>query len=381
LQLVKVNDAKKIQNTWRWGKVYLTIERYEPTKQSGNTDIRELATGDMYIKDAPFQIMVCDGSPPNVPTKQSSSIHRDIPSVLFHMELAPLTPLSINKKTNNGAYHNLTITDLAATLTAANVPKETPYKFYMAPSDNTKKYESIFISPMNYVPAIRHIDKVYGMYAGKLTIFLDVEKGYLLSSTKATNGGKNDPTNVNLEVFSPEDTSPNEIGIGSAYDKNTKTYRLRSSQRIQASVDGPARKETNGEYIKLVRSTFDERSGSNCRKCLPDNIEPLTGQLKERVLSQTYDNPLTADRVRVTTRENYAPTTVHFTGCNLDALTPNLQWTLVSNSEDMKPMEGRWRIRSMEAVLTKAVGTTESCNVEAMCIIVPSISTSQAIQK
>ena len=379
---VSVNVAKKIQAAWRIGKMYITMERLIPTSKSGTTgDSRETATGDMYIKDAPFQIMVCDGAPPNVPTGQNNDLVRQVPSVLFHMELSPLTPLAINKKTNNGAYHNLTMTSLAATLTNANAPKETPYKFYMAPSDNTKIYESVFIHPMNYVPAIRHIDKVYGMYAGKLSIFLDVDTGYILSSTKSTIGGPTDPTTVILEAMSPEVSSPNEYGLGSAYSKTTKAYRLRTFQRIGASVDGPAKKEVNGEYIKLVRSTFDERSGSNCRKCIPDSLEPLTGLLKERILWQSYDNPLTADRLRVETRENYAPTSLHFTGCDLKALNPNLQWRLVSNVDDIKPLEGNWRIKSMEAVLTKAPGTTESCSADVMCIIVPSMSTSQAIQK
>ena len=371
---VSVEDATAIQAAWRTGHVYITMKKMKALRGGGGGEQREEAVGAEYIKDGEFRILVCDGAPPHVPEGQTHELAARVPSVKFVMELAPTIPLGINKTINNGAYHEITTAELAAHLVAENAPVENPnYSFVMAPTDNPKRYESIFMPPLNFVAALRHVDRVYGMYSGTMSVFMDVDRAYILSSTKATGAGKNDPLFVMLEVRPPEATSPNVIGSGSAYDGEGRAFRLRTGQRITARIDGPANREVEGENLKVVRATHDERSGSHCKSLTTDN-NPPEGRQKEKVVWQKYDNPLTADRLRIQARENFTPALVTFDAIDLDLLRPNLQWTLLTDSGRAAPLEGQWRCRAAEILLKRAPGTEESAVVEVMVEILPAVS-------
>lgn len=376
---VSVDEAHRIVNSWRDGKVYLTMKTMRALKgEKANEEVVAENTGEDYLKNGELRILVCDGAPPHVPTGQNNDLARQVPSVQFAMELAPSVPLDINKTINNGAFHEVTIGELTALLAADCMPDGKPdYKFVMSPPDNTKRYESIFVPPLNFVPAVRHIDSVYGLYSGKLSVFMDVDRAFILSSTKASSAAPTEPKMVMLESKSPEEGGPDSAGTGSFYDPETLTFRLRTSQRITAAVDGPANRESVGESIKLVRSTIDERTGSNCKNLTTDD-KPAEGKKKERVAWQCYDNPLTADRLKIEARENYAPAAVSFSACDLRAFSPNLQWTLVTDSQTSEAMEGQWRLRATEFLMRKAPGTNESCAVEVMAEIVPAVAPTTA---
>ena len=379
---ISVNQAERIQAAWRTGKLYITMKKIKAIKGENGPDTgqRMEDTGQTYIKNGEFRILVCDGAPPHAPTGQSNELVRDVPSVLYAMELAPTIPLDMNKGICNSAFHDVTTAELVASVASDALPPEysSQYKFVMSPPDNKKRYETIFIPPQNFVPTVRHVDRVYGLYAGKMSIFLDVDRGYILSSTKATGGGPKDPASVIFEVMPPNEGNPERLPTGSAYDQDTRTFRVRTNQRIAAAIDGPAMREVNGESIKLVRSTTDERSGSNCKSLSTDYMPNILGKKKEVVAWQKFDNPLTADRMKIQAREQYAPSTVTFSDCDLRAFDPNLQWTLLTEAEQLAPMEGQWRLKATEFVLTKAPGTTEPCAVEVMARLVPAVSTDPA---
>lgn len=370
---VSVTEAEKIQSCWRSGKVYLTLRKFKALKSSTSDDQRLEDTGEDYLKNGEFRILVCDGAPPHVPEGQPSEGTRNAPSVLFDMELAPSIPLELNKGICNSAFHEITVGELVASAVGDCMPPEKAqqYSFVMSPPDNTKRYETIFIPPQNLIPTVRHVDRVYGMYAGRMTLFLDVDRGYILSSTKATGGAPTEPASVMLEVMSPDEGLPDRIPTGSAYSKETKTFRLRTNQRIAASIDGPANREVNGESVKLVRSTTDERSGSNCKHLSTDYMPSEDGKKKQLVAWQKYENPLIADRMKIEAREQYAPTLVTFSDCDLRAFAPNLQWSLLTEFKKIEGMEGQWRPTAAEIVLTKAPGVGEPCSVQALARIVP----------
>ena len=371
---VSVDDAEKIQAAWRTAKMYITIKKYVAIKGETPEGNKEEDTGETYIKDGEFRIMVCDGAPPHVPKNQSNELARQTPSVQFVMELAPTVPLDINKSVLNGAYHEITTAEMAAHIVTDSMPKNLPdYKFVMSTTDNSKRYESVFMPPLNFVPALRHIDKVYGMYKGTLSVFLDVDRGYILSSTKATSAAKDEPLSVALELRSPEDATPDKIASGSAYDKEGKSFRLRTAQRVGADVAGPANRELNGESVKLVRSTTDERSGSMCKNLTTDD-NPPEGKKKEMVAWQCYDNPLVADRMRIQAREDFTPINMTFESCDLGAFAPNLQWTLVTDASQSAQVEGQWRLRACEILLVKQPGSDQTSSVAVMTELVPAVS-------
>jgi hypothetical protein len=377
---VSVDVAEKIQSAWRTGKMYITMRKYVAIKGETTNGVKEEDTGETYIKDGEFRIMVCDGAPPHVPKGQSNELIRQVPSVQFVMELAATVPLDINKSVNNGAYHEVTTAEMAAHIVSDSMPKNLPdYKFVMSTTDNPKRYESVFLPPLNFVPALRHIDKVYGMYKGTMCVFLDVDRGYVLSSTKATSAAKDEPKSVALELRSPEEASPDTMASGSAYEEEGKSFRLRTAQRIGADVAGPANRENNGESVKLVRSTTDERSGSMCKNLITDD-NPPEGKKKEMVAWQCYDNPLVADRMRIQAREEFTPIHMAFESCDLGAFAPNLQWTLVTDASQSAQVEGQWRLRACEILLTKAPGSDQTSSVAVMAELVPAVSESPQTQ-
>ena len=368
---VSVNEATQIQDVWREARLFVTLtHRYI---RDAGSDQEEYDTLEDYLKDAEFQIMVLDGAPPNVPAEQEAGVTSDAPSVRFVMELAPVIALSVNKRVNNGVYHEATLGEVVGALTVRNKPAARPYKFFMAATDNPRRYESIALPPSNYVQSVRYLDKVHGLYKGRLAVFLDIDAGFILSSTKVVQLSEQAPTRVMLEAVGGERAgmAPTQ---GSAYDEKTRAFRLRTSQRIDAEIAGPVRKETVGERIKLVRATFAERSGSDCKGLTPDT-KPLDAVEKARVRWQTYDNDLTADRLKVEARESYAPATVSFESPDLAAFSPVLPWVLVSDEERLKDLEGHWRLQAVEIVLGKQPRSDETCKVHVMARLVPSAAT------
>jgi hypothetical protein len=148
---------------------------------------------------------------------------------------------------------------------------------------------------------------------------------------------------------------------------------LRTAQRIGADVAGPANRENNGESVKLVRSTTDERSGSMCKNLTTDD-NPPEGKKKEMVAWQCYDNPLVADRMRIQAREDFTPINMTFESCDLGAFAPNLQWTLVTDAAQSAQVEGQWRLRACEILLVKQPGSDQTSSVAVMTELVPAVS-------
>ena len=367
---VSVAEASKIQECWREARVYLTLHHfYASRKGEQMVDVDAL---DDYIKDVEFQIMTMDGAPTNVPTQQAGSQPQNAPSVQLSMELSPVLALGVNKGINNGAYHDASVGDLIALLTQRNRPAAKTYKFYMATPDNPKRYESVMIPPRSYIQAIRYLDEVHGLYRGKLNVFLDADAGYIMSSEKAIAPPAGKPATVMLEMMDASKAAPHFM-TGSGMDDVAKVYRLRTAQRISVDVAGPARKEVNGERIKIVRATQSERTGSECSSLMSDK-KTGSEKPKERVVWLGYDNPLTADRIQLASRENYAPAMLSFESVDLASLSPCLQWTLVASDEAMRSVEGRWRMQAVEIILTKRPMSKEPCSNQVMVRLVPASS-------
>lgn len=364
---VSVSQASKIQEVWREARVYLTLHHFFASRKGEQmVDVDAL---DDYIKDIEFQIMTMDGAPTNVPTEQAGSQPQNAPSVQLSMELSPVLALSVNKGINNGAYHDASVGDLVALLTQRNRPSGKTYKFFMATPDNPRRYESIMLPPRSYIQAIRYLDEVHGLYRGKLSVFLDADAGYIMSSEKAIAPPKGKPATVMLEMMNASRAGPHFM-TGSGRDDEAKVYRFRTAQRIAVDVAGPARKEVNGERIKIVRATHSERTGSECSNLTSDR-KSGSDKPKERVVWLGYDNPLTEARLKIASRENYAPAVLTFEGVDLAALSPCLQWTLVASDDAMRSVEGRWRMQAVEMVLTKRPMSKEPCSNQVMVRLVP----------
>ena len=362
--------AERISASWRDSTLFITMTRFIAEQKDGVGAVFEKEDS-RYLEKIEFRIMTCNGTEPQR-IENGDEISATIPSITFIMELAPKKAFDINKGINNGTFQNTKVIDVIAFITQNNAP-ESGYKFLLAPSDNQRVYESLLLPPKNYVPAIRHLDVAHGLYGGTLTVFLDVDIGYILSSTKTTIENDKSPTTVVLEVLPANEASADNSGIGSAFDPETRAFTIRSFQPITARIDGLARREVAGEHIKLVQLSNEERLGSDCKYLSVD--EKGSDIKKEAVVWQKYDNSLAAEKMRVKAREDYAPQVLTFMNCDLKIFAPNLQWILLTSVESSEKFEGAWRCQSFEARLNKPVGTVSSFSVSVNAMIVPTTST------
>lgn len=368
---VSSDVAMKIQDAWRDGTLYITLTRTESMRSQ---KMVERETGDTFINGVAFQIMTCEGGPPNVPDYQVSDISRHQPNTLMRLEAVPTLPMSMNKAINNGTFLNLRADELHAFLIAQNAPGG--YPMLCAKADCTKVYETMMVPPLHLIPALRYIDRVYGVYKGKHTIFLDAHRGYFLTTTKNTYRDDQEPKATVLENIDPSMATNDEISFGSAWEDETKSFRVRVAKHIELAPDGPARREVQGENVKMVRATHTERVASLNKKLTVDVLGSPSGT-KQNVVWQTYDNIFTEDKMRVENREQFSPITAEFSNINLRCLHPNLQWIVVTNTERTKPLEGAYRIKATDIMLKKAPGTTETMVSTAHVILVPSTITDE----
>ena len=366
--------ADRIRDCWRQSKLTLSISRlWVPRGEEGT---RPVDAFDDYLKDAEFRIMETDlhtAAPPAAPgSDDSASSHAQAHLAVF--ELAPVVAIGVNKGTNVGAFHDVTVAEMVAFATVRSRPERSPYRFWMVPPDNERRYESVVLPPMSYVQTVRFIDQVYGLYRGTLSVFLDVDAGYILSSAKSIEPPEGRPRSVVLELRPGSYQGP-ESSQGSAYDADQRSYRLRHAGVPAVEVRGPGRQEAEGGHVRLLRSSHRERSGTNCKSLFPELTDFLFGgsdaRQKQRVLWQSYDNELTVDRMRLQARENYSPMTVEFDGPDIGAFSPTLLWSVACQGEQRAELEGHWRLAAVEIVLTATPTSAEPAEARVLARLLP----------
>ena len=356
---VSASDLRRVQDAWREGKLYLTVRKLRAPEGAESHASREPVDADEpYLTDAEFQVMTMDGTPFPSATEQVSDSPDNAPTVDAHMELSPTAALAFGKKLLNGVWHGVGIGDVVAALVAQSVPAGVPYKFYLAPPDNGRTYESLLLPPHNFSQAVRYLDEVHGLYEGVPQVFLDADAGYVTSSAKTIAPKPGKPARVVIEVAPSSQGGP-DYASGSGFDPDALAYRLRTGQMPHVDLAGPANKEIAGERVKLVGTSQRDRAGSDCRTVTADG-QTLSDTPKERVRWQGYDNPLTGARMKVLARESYSPATVTFDSPDLAAFSPLLPWTLVAGDDRQRALEGDWRLRASEFVLSRTPGGAQS---------------------
>jgi len=275
-----------------------------------------------------------------------------------HLELVPSVALETGKVLLNGAWHDASVQSVVAAIAAQAVPPGKQYRFYMAPADSNRKLESVLLPPHNFPQAVRYLDEVHGLYAGRLQVFLDADAGYILSSAKTIAPPQGKPQRVVVELSTPASGSPDQAS-GSGYDPEALAHVLRSAVPPAIELAGPVQKELAGERVKLVGTSHRDRAGSDCRTLIADGLQ--SGERpKERVAWQGYDNPLAGAKVKTAARENYSPTTLQFDSPDLAAFTPLLPYTISAQDERYAQLVGEWRLSAMEAVFRRPVGSNDA---------------------
>ena len=80
-----------------------------------------------------------------------------------------------NEKVLNDVYESAKINDVLVHLLSSVETNE----IYIDNSDNSDRYASLLVPPLNIIPAVRYIQETYGIYKSSLGIFFDLDKAYL----------------------------------------------------------------------------------------------------------------------------------------------------------------------------------------------------------
>lgn len=367
-------DVQRIRETWKEGRLFITIAKFRVDR--GDEKDAEVDTGEFVMKDEEFKIMLGDMTPATTRMDDAGTQAMQLPTVEFPMEIAPILPLAINKAVSPEVFHDVTINDVVVSLIERHAPRGADYKFAMSPSDNPRRYETLMIPPLNFTQAMRYVDDVYGIYKGRLSVFMDTHRAYVTSSTKVT---KNPPsikaTAVSLEVISAQ-AAGEAAASGSGFDAESRVIRLRTSSKVEVDASGPARSEVDGKSIQLVNTSFETNTELDCGSWAVDEENDKTGaasdeERKRKVFWQNYDNPLTGDRMKILARENYAPAVVQADGFDVAALEPTLLWRLLTSNDSTAVIEGNWKLRAAELVFTKQKDSGSTSSLQAMLKLVP----------
>jgi hypothetical protein len=329
-------------------------------------------TGEDYLTNVEFQVMTADDTPLGTNTEQTSDVPLNAPSIEMKAELLPTAALAVGKSLLNGVWHDCGMTEVVACITARARPTGAQdYQFFFAPPDNGRRYESIILPPHNYPQAIRYLDEVHGLYEGNPQVFLDADAGYVMSSAKQIDPAEGDPAHVSVEVAPAGHGGPDYVS-GSGYDDASLTYRLRTATQPSVDMGGPVTKELAGEQVKLVGTSHRELSESDARELTPDGVT-LADAPKSRVAWQTYDNPLTGAKLAVQAREQYSPMTMHFESPDIHAFDPTLPWAVVAGDDRQQQIQGSWRLKAFEAVMTRqAGGFQQTASLRVAAVLTPS---------
>lgn len=368
--------ADRIRACWRSAKLTLTVSRRVVPRDGEG--IRPIDAFHDILDNVEFRILETSlDNPPPAPPESAAPTDEatEATAYLGTLELVPAVSLAINRAVLGGAYHNTTVANLVALLCKRVRPSAPGYKMWFMPPDNERTYESLVLPPLSFVQSLKTVDRVYGLYKGKLTVFLDYDALYVLNSARSIQPGPKDPQMVVLEVR-PQQTQTPGTTYGSAYDEESRTHRLRHFGPVDLRVEGPGARESEGGHVRLVRATHRERTGTNCKDIFPEIAQFLPGgdatTKKMRVLWQTYDNELTADRMRLEARERYAELRVQLDSPNLAALSPVLQWRVEAEGDAQRQeLEGYWRLSGVEISLTQSPKSDEPADAVVLARLRP----------
>ena len=360
------DEIRNIQSKWKRSLFYITLDEWEENERDG---IASEKTGIKYIDNESFEILNLDQ---NQSTKVSDidSNSAAIPRVSFPIELIPSKAMSNNRVISNTIYTSCTIQDVLLAELSSNAQGD--YRYLVSPPDNERFYEDVIVPPLPFNQVLDYLDRIFGLYKGNLQVFFDVDKGFILSTTKQTNEPEKFPE-IHIEL------SAEELGGvlrgASARDSQANATRFRvSGLGSQIQFMAPAEAELGGETIRLVNTSQSVLIDAECQELDIGELKPSQQKPKERVIWKRFDNPLAEDKVKNERREAYSKLICNIDNAHLDVLTPWITIQVKTASPNANLYEGNWRIERVDIVLNKAGHVNSLIDSMAQLTLVPTSS-------
>jgi hypothetical protein len=118
-----------------------------------------------------------------------------------------------NDKIVNEVYDNAKINDVLVHLISQVEDNE----IYIDNSDNSERFRSLLIPPLNIIPALRYLQNIYGVYNSSLGIFFDLNKTYVY---KIFNKDRQNTNTVEIITIPANDISDDNKLLTPMVDEN-----------------------------------------------------------------------------------------------------------------------------------------------------------------
>jgi hypothetical protein len=197
--------------------INLKIDKYSDSDSELSEDSNEIPIIEERIVDTNIRIYdkpYMSSSNYKEEDDENSDSMGDVMRVFpYQLSGIPDELVAKNDKIVNEVYDNAKINDVLVHLISQVEDNE----IYIDNSDNSERFRSLLIPPLNIIPALRYLQNIYGVYNSSLGIFFDLNKTYVY---KIFNKDRQNTNTVEIITIPANDISDDNKLLTPMVDEN-----------------------------------------------------------------------------------------------------------------------------------------------------------------
>jgi len=282
--------------------------------------------------------------------EDGQEIADNIPQHALPVYLFKAEHLEVNKMMVHATYSETTMQDVLLRLVQDNF-SSSDMKFHIGKVDNTKMYEQVIIPPMPFVPAIRYLQRVYGLFNNGVNVFFDMKDAWIMDIQKTIEGP--DPAqsvvNATLELYSPNEKAlvgPAETD-STFLDEENNRYLIRTTSEVRLEVPRTGVKEIMGEAVRFLSNTIDANEEENCVDMTFGTPTNSDKKPREMIYWNPNSNPLLESEFKARMSNMFNNAAVLIPEADLEVWGINRTFDMQNKQENPSKgaeLEGKWKV-------------------------------------
>jgi hypothetical protein len=219
LFVINIMTTEQVRNIMRDNEISinLKVDKYSDSDSETSEDSDEIPVIEERIINTTIRIyekpFVSTNTFKEEDDEESDSFSDVIQTVPYQLTGIPEELIKKNDKIINEVYHDIKINNALVNI----LSKVEKNEIYIDNSDNKRRYDSLLVPPLNLIPAIKHIQSNFGIYASPIGIFFDMNKTYLY---KLFNKNRENSTTVEIITVKSNDIGDDNKFITPLVDEN-----------------------------------------------------------------------------------------------------------------------------------------------------------------
>lgn len=214
-----------------------------------------------------------------------------------------------------------------------------------SPPTSSEAYDQIIVPPYNAVKAISWVANNYNMNDCGTMVFFDLDRGYILNKNAQCNAwGDGDAKKTIIESVNNEsDTYGNCCGCF----KDGEEFHVNLEENaMKFSTPSVVNSQLTGTSMTVVNSISGEKTTYDTGATTTENGQNTS-------VYSNIDGTSNGDALATAVKEASKQATCEFTGVDIDAFKPNIEFVLSFTDAEMADKSGSYRVSDVKCVMSR----------------------------